>query len=119
MKDSRRLRGLKMINKRSALSMLKNFGDAVIEFKDRHREPVACTLDFSNKYIKRVKRDIKQSLKGGILVFDWTNYKYDVIKVSDIWNITPMSDILQNVGPEPVLKYHTQFSKTTVMKHGD
>jgi hypothetical protein len=102
-----------MINKRNAISMLKNFGDAIIDFRDR-RDPILCTIEFNNKYIRREKRDIKQSLKGGILVFDWTNYKYDIIKVNDIYSITALSDILQNTPPEEVTSYNTQFSNTTV-----
>lgn len=101
-----------MINKRNAIFMIKNFGDAIIDFKDR-RESILCTIDFNNKYIKKEKRDIKQSLKGGILIFDWTNYKYDVIRVNEIYSITALSDILQNTPPEEVLTYHRQFSKTT------
>jgi hypothetical protein len=102
-----------MINKRNAISMLKNFGDAIIDFRDR-RDPILCTIEFNNKYIRREKRDIKQSLKGGILVFDWTNYKYDIIKVNDIYSITALSDILQNTPPEEVTSYNTQFSNTMV-----
>jgi hypothetical protein len=102
-----------MINKRNAISMLKNFGDAIIDFRDR-RDPILCTIEFNNKYIRREKRDIKQSLKGGILIFDWTNYKYDIIKVNDIYSITALSDILQNTPPEEVTSYNTQFSNTMV-----
>lgn len=100
-----------MINKRSAISMLRNFGDAIVDFRDR-RDPILCTIDFSNKYIKKEKRDNKHNLKGGILVFDWTNYKYDVLKVNEIYSITALADILQNVGPEPISTYHHQFSNT-------
>jgi hypothetical protein len=104
-----------MINKRNAISMLKNFGDAIIEFKDR-REPILCTIEFNNKYIKREKRDIKQNLKGGILIFDWTNYKYDIIRVNEIYSITALSDILQNTPPEEIPSYHHQFNK--VVEYG-
>jgi hypothetical protein len=115
LKDLKELKGLMMINKRSAISMLKNFGDAIIEFKDR-REPILCTIEFNNKYIKKEKRDIKQNLKGGILIFDWTNYKYDIIKVNEIYSITALSDILQNNPPEEIPAYHHQFNK--VIEYG-
>lgn len=101
-----------MINKRNAIFMLKTFGDAIIDFKDR-RDPILCTIDFSNKYIRKEKRDVKQNLKGGILIFDWTNYKYDIIRVNEIYSITALSDILKNVPPEEVSSYNHQFSKTT------
>jgi hypothetical protein len=102
-----------MINKRNAIFMLKNFGDAIIDFKDR-REPILCTIDFNNKYIRMERREARQKLKGGILVFDWTNYKYDIIKVSDIYSITALSEVLQNIPPEEIPAYHHQFNKVMV-----
>lgn len=84
-----------MINKRKVLSLLEQYGDAVIEFY-KGREPVLCTTDFDNKYIRSIRRTQKFQLKGSILVFNWTDNEFAAIPVKDIRSIIPLSNILGN-----------------------
>jgi hypothetical protein len=84
-----------MIGKKQAIFLLNKNGDSIIEMKDFSE--FACTLDFSNKYIRKVRRTERfKSLKGKILLFNWTDYKFNAINVKDIFRITPLSNILNN-----------------------
>lgn len=84
-----------MIGKKAAIALLVKNGDSLVEM--RHGEDFVGTTDFSNKYIRRVRRTERfNSLKGKILIFNWTAYKFDAIDVKNIFRITPLSSILQN-----------------------
>lgn len=84
-----------MIGKKLAITLLRKNGDSIIEMKNF--EAFLATTDFSNKYIRRVRRTERfNSLKGKILLFNWTDYKFNAIDVKDIFKITPLSSILQN-----------------------
>ena len=85
-----------MIGKKYAIELLKRNGDSIIELTNG--EAILATTNFDNKYIRRIRRTKKFSLKGCILLFDWTNNKHDAINVRDIKKITPLSSILQNEG---------------------
>ena len=84
-----------MINKNTAIKLMNNFGDFIIDFNNG-RQPIAATLDFKNKYIRRVKRTKRFVLKGKILLFNWTDYDFEAISTDIIKNITPLSSILEN-----------------------
>lgn len=85
-----------MINKKTALFLLNQYGDSVIDFMDRRRESIVGTVEFNNKYIKSIRRTQRFPLKGNILIFDWTNNKFDAIPLRDIRVISPLSAILGN-----------------------
>lgn len=91
-----------MINKNYLIKTMKAYGDFVIDFYgDRIGEQSICaTIDFDNKYIRSIRRTERFSFKGNILVFDWTNNKFDAIPLNKIKKVTPLASILQNKGPE-------------------
>lgn len=82
------------MNKKYALHKLFEFGDAIIHLKTNRS--ILVTTDFSNKYIKRVRRQRLTNLKGKILVFNWTDWKYEPVMSNDIIFITPLSKVLKN-----------------------
>lgn len=83
------------IGKKLAISLLKKNGDSLIEVVGG--EPFLATTDFSNKYIRRVRRTHRfDSLRGKILLFNWTDYEFNAINTRDIFRITPLSTILKN-----------------------
>lgn len=83
------------MNKRKALKMLTEYGDAILEFNN-YAPSVCCTIDFSNKYIRSIRRTKRFDLKGNILVFNWTSNEFDAIDVNTIKTITPLSKLLDN-----------------------
>jgi len=85
-----------MINKKKALFLLTEYGDATIDFMDRRKESVVCTTDFNNKHIRSIRRTQRFPLKGNILVFNWTDNQFAAIPIKDIRNITPLSTVLGN-----------------------
>ena len=87
------------MNKKLVVHLLRKYGDAMVSLVTG--DHILVTIDFSNKYIRRVRRAERfPSLKGKILWFDWTNYKFDAVDVKDIVEIKPLSDILKNKGVE-------------------
>lgn len=88
-----------MIGKKLAIHLLAANGDSIIEAVGM--EPSLCTTDFSNKFIRRVRRTERfPTLKGRILLFNWTTYKFDAIEVKNIIRITPLAEVLDNKGAE-------------------
>lgn len=85
-----------MINKKKALFLLQEYGDSVVDFT-AGIAPIVCTTDFNNKYIRSIKKTKRFSLKGSILVFDWTNNCFSALEMKDIKKISPLSSILNNV----------------------
>lgn len=83
------------MNKRKVISLLNDFGDAILEFNNGE-ESVCVTSDFSEKYIRKAKRLKKVSLKGKLLVFDWTNNTFNIFQTRDIKNIVPLHKLLNN-----------------------
>ena len=84
------------MNKKKALHLMTEFGDAILEFNDG-RKPILATTDFSNKYIKSIRRTEKFALRGNILMFNWTNNMFAAVPTHVIRNITPLTSILRNV----------------------
>ena len=84
------------MNKKYALGKLYDFGDAIINMRDGRS--FLATTDFSNKYIRRIRRKRVTDLKGKIIVFNWTDFKYEPIMSHDITFMTPLSKILNNQG---------------------
>lgn len=84
-----------MVNKRVALRQLNEYGDAIVDFVGG-KEPVLVTTDFSTPYIRKVRRMERFQLKGKILVFDWTNDKFDALGAKEIKYITPLAKVLNN-----------------------
>lgn len=87
-----------MMNKRKAISLLQEFGDAIIYLTNR--QPIAVTTDFSTPYIKNIRRYQRFQFKGNILVFNWTDNKFEAIPVKTLKSITPLSSILNNTRDE-------------------
>ena len=85
-----------MINKKKALFLLSEYGDAVVDFTDRRKESIVCTTDFDNKYIQSIKRTQRFPLKGNILVFNWTDNEFAALPIKSIKNISPLSNVLGN-----------------------
>lgn len=83
------------MNKKKALFLLTEFGDAVLEFNN-NSEPCLVTTDFSEPYIRSIRRTEKFPLKGNILLFNWTDNKFAAIPTNTIKNIIPLSTILRN-----------------------
>jgi len=88
-----------MINKNTAIKLLRTFNDAIISFNN-NREPICATTDFRNKYIRQVRRTERFSLKGRILIFNWTDFKFEAIDINTLINIAPLSGVLNNKGVE-------------------
>ena len=83
------------IGKKLAITLLRTNGDSLVEVVNG--EPFLATTDFSNKYIRRVRRTHRfDSLRGKILLFNWTDYEFNAINTRDIFRITPLSTILKN-----------------------
>ncbi len=89
-----------MINKRAAIKLMVEYGDFIIDYMYGRLEPVVCTTDFKNKYIKNIRRNKRFNLKGCILVFNWTDNEFQAIPTSDIFKVTPLSSILNNKGKD-------------------
>ena len=90
-----------MIGKKLAITLLNKNGDSIIEMMGG--DTFGCTIDFSNKFIRRVRRTERfSSLKGKILLFNWTDYKFNDIEVKNIMRITPLASILKNEGKPDV-----------------
>jgi hypothetical protein len=87
-----------MINKKYIIKTMNVYGDFIIDFLDDYtRENSICaTIDFSNKYIRSIRRTERFSFKGNILVFDWTNNCFKPIPIRNIKKVTPLSTILNN-----------------------
>ena len=83
------------VNKRKVISLLNDFGDAIVEFNNGD-EAVLVTTDFSVNYIRKSKRIKRVSLKGKMLVFDWTNNTFATFLTKDVKNIIPLSKVLGN-----------------------
>lgn len=82
------------MNKKYALSKLYEFGDSVVNM--RNGTSFLATTDFSNKYIRRVRRYRINDLKGKIIVFNWTDFKYEAVVSHDISFLTPLAKVLNN-----------------------
>lgn len=95
MKGYLKLGNGRMINKRKAVHLFREFGDAVVEFTNK-TPPALCTTDFNNKYIKKIKRKKIFPLKGNILVFNWTENEFQAIPTKYIKKLTPLNSILGN-----------------------
>ena len=74
------------------------FGDAVMHMKDG--SDVLATTDFSLPYIRRHRRKRVENLKGKIIVFNYTDNRFDCIFTNDVMFLTPLSKILNNFGRE-------------------
>lgn len=85
-----------MINKKKALFLLSEYGDAVVDFVDRRKDSIVCTTDFDNKYIRNIRRTNRFPLKGNILVFNWTDNEFAALPIKLIRSITPLSTVLGN-----------------------
>lgn len=87
-----------MINKRKAITQMNEYGDFIVDFVYDIKDPVCCTTDFKNKYIRSIRRTKRFQFKGNILVFNWTDNEFQAIPIKDIKRITPLSNILNNTG---------------------
>lgn len=85
-----------MINKKKALFLLQEYGDAIIDFTDIRKPSIVVTSDFKNKHIQGIRRTQRFTLKGNILVFNWTDNEFMAIPTKEIRTITPLSSVLGN-----------------------
>lgn len=87
------------MNKFEIVKKLRANGDSIITVKGKD-DGKLVTTNFAEPYIKskRAKRFTIQ--KDSILLFSWTDDKFENIKVRDIRTITPLSSILKNTSPE-------------------
>lgn len=97
-----------MINKKRALYLLNEYGDAIVDFVGR-KDSIVVTSDFNNKYIRSIKRTQRFSLKGNILVFSWTDNEFTILPIKEVRNITPLANVLGNTRDGEVEKV---FRKT-------
>ena len=58
--------------------------------------PIVVTTDFNLDYIRK-KKNRRLPKGNGILVFSWTDDNFKVIFPEYIKNISPLSDVLNNV----------------------
>jgi len=77
-----------------ALTKLRDFGDGIINMHDGRS--FLATTDFSNKYIKKIRPKFVKDLQFKLRIFNWTDYKYEVILAHDIAYITALGKILNN-----------------------
>lgn len=77
-----------------ALGKLYEFGDAIINLKSGRA--FLATTDFSTKYIRKIRRKRVKDLRGRIMLFNWSENKFEDILSSDISFITPLSKVLNN-----------------------
>jgi len=95
------------MNKGRVIGLLKQHGDAIlttINPTSRELKHNLCTIEFKNKYIKNRTRGKKPwpKNKTEIVVFDWTEDRYWILDPTIVKKITPLAEVLKNVGP-PVL----------------
>lgn len=82
------------MNKKYALTKLYDFGDSMVNMRDGRS--FLATTDFSNKYIRKIRRQRVTDLKGKIIIFNWTDNKYEAVLSHDIAFMTPLAKILNN-----------------------
>jgi len=82
------------VNKKYALGKLYEFGDALVNMRDGRT--FLATTDFSNKYIRRIRRKRVANLKGKIIVFNWSDNVYEDLLSHEISFLTPLGKILNN-----------------------
>ena len=90
------------MNKGRVIGLLKQHGDAILTVaQDRIISNHLCTIDFKNKYIKNRTHGRKPwpKDKTDIVVFDWTDNKYWILNPNIVKKMTPLSEVLNNVGP--------------------
>jgi len=83
------------MNKNVVLSSLRKSGDAVITVAGKN---ILATIDFDNKYIKSKRRQFVKFTRDNILVFNWTDNKFDLLNAKDIKYINPLQKVLNNNG---------------------
>jgi len=92
------------MNKGRVIGLLKQHGDAIltcIDPKSREVNNHLCTIEFKNKYIKNRTRGKKPwpKNKTEIVVFNWTEDRYWILDPAIVKKITPLAEMLKNVGP--------------------
>lgn len=88
------------MNKKYLLTKLYSFGDSVVSMTDG--SSFLATTDFSLPYIKKRRRKHVDDLRGRVIVFNFTDDKFDCIKTKDVWYITPLAKILDNPSREEI-----------------
>lgn len=83
------------MDKYSTLNLLRKNGDSTITW-NRNMNPIVVTTDFNLDYIRK-KKNRRLPKGNGILVFSWTDDNFKVIFPEYIKNISPLSDVLNNV----------------------
>lgn len=87
------------MNKFEIVKKLRNNGDSIITLRGKD-DGKCVTTNFNDKYIKSKKSKRFTILKDSILLFSWTDDKFENIKVKDFKTIRPLSSILNNPSPE-------------------
>lgn len=90
------------MNKFEIVKRLKVNEDSIIIIKGKD-DGQLVTTNFNSKYIKSKRSKRFTILKDSILLFSWTDDKFENIKVRDFKSITPLSSVLKNPSPEIII----------------
>lgn len=90
------------MNKFEIVKKLRNNGDSIVTLRGLE-DGKLVTIDFNQKYIKSRKSKRFTIQKDSILLYSWTDDKFEHIKIRDFRTITPLSAVLKNQSPEIVI----------------
>jgi len=87
------------MTKSQLIQKLYTFGDAVIDFRDRNKEPILVTIILKERYIKnKLRRTYVKRHKQAVIVWSWTDDEIINIDPNTVQRLTPLSKILNNEG---------------------
>lgn len=85
------------MTKNQIIQKLHTFGDAIVEFRDKSKEPIAVTINLKEKYIKsKLKRNFVKRDKNMVTVWSWSDDQVVNILPNSVYKLTPLSKILNN-----------------------
>ena len=89
------------MNKFQIVNQLRNNGDSIVTLSNGNS--IGATLEFGEKYIRKLRSQRFTIQKDCILLFSWTDNAFKNIKVADIRSITPLAKMLNNIAPEKLI----------------
>jgi hypothetical protein len=85
------------MTKNQIIQKLHTFGDAIVDFKDKSKEPIAVTINLKEKYIKsKLRKNFVKRDKNMVTVWSWSDDQVVNIQPNSVYKLTPLSKILNN-----------------------